>query len=353
VVLHEEEFLRATRGLLAALAEAPPVREGGARCSAFLAGVLEGSPGYMNFGTARVDGLVTCSARPLEKPLNVAVHPHFQGALGNRTFTLGPYIVSVWGGRPILPFAYPVIDEGGRLLSILISSVDLSVVTEREKDILKQLPRNSVYVRLDESGTVLTAHPGTAVFRPGKTVDPAFFGKMSGERSGMFRAAGADGVERLLIFSSLRGRSFDRGGFVMLGTPTAAFSEGPMRLLARNLSVLSLVALAGFAIVWFAGNAMIARPVEALTEASKRMAAGDLSVRSGLGNVPGEFGHLARMFDATAAALERGQEESRRMQEELRASMIEARNEKARSEAIIAGIGDGINIVDRNFRVLY
>jgi HAMP domain-containing protein len=120
-----------------------------------------------------------------------------------------------------------------------------------------------------------------------------------------------------------------------------------MRLLARNLSVLSLVALAGFAIVWFAGNAMIARPVEALTEASKRMAAGDLSVRSGLGNVPGEFGHLARMFDATAAALERGQGSPAEAGE---AAGLDVRGpqREARSEAIIAGIGDGINIGTAN-----
>ncbi|MBE0602221.1 MAG: PAS domain-containing protein, partial [Deltaproteobacteria bacterium] len=353
VVLHEEEVIRATHRLMAALAEVPEVREGGKRCGEFMNGVLAGSPGYVNFGVARLDGQVVCSGFPLEKPLNVHDLSHFQGALRDRSFTVGRYSMSVRGGKSTLPFAYPVTDERGRLSSVLLASIDQSAVTEMEAEIKGQAPDGTICMRLDEDGTVLSAFPASPAFPVGKAIGPSVIGRMSGKRNGTFRARGPDGVERLMVFSSLRGQSFDRGGVVLLGVPIATFSAEPVRLLVRSLTVLSLVALITFAIVWFAGNVLIVRPMQTLTDASKRMAAGDLSVRTGLESVPGEFGQLGRTFDEAVDALERGQAESRGMQERLRAAVAEARNERARSEAIIAAIGEGINIVDRNFRVLY
>lgn len=45
--------------------------------------------------------------------------------------------------------------------------------------------------------------------------------------------------------------------------------------------------------------------------------------------------------------------ERRRMEMELNAAVVRAEDEKARSDSIIAAIGDGISIQDRDFRILY
>jgi len=74
------------------------------------------------------------------------------------------------------------------------------------------------------------------------------------------------------------------------------------------------------AILWFGGNTLIVRPVGALVDATKRLAGGDLSVRTKLPSTQGELGQLARAFDEMAEELERKQDESQRMQEALRES---------------------------------
>jgi PAS domain S-box-containing protein len=83
------------------------------------------------------------------------------------------------------------------------------------------------------------------------------------------------------------------------------------------------------------------------------MAAGDLKVRAELTSAQGEIGELGRAFDEMAEELQRRQDESRKMQETLRVSVAKAESEKAKTEAIIAGIGDGISIQDRDYRIIY
>jgi PAS domain S-box-containing protein len=353
VVLHEEGTVRGTKILMAALADVAAVRGGGAGCNEFLAGVLRNSPGYVNFGVARTDGRVVCSAIPLTAPVDMKGLPHFEGALKGRSFAMGRHIVGRIVGRHIVPVAYPVIDGGDRVSAVLFASLDLFAVTKLEIEIAEKTPMDSVYMKLDDEGVVVTAYPESSLFPVGSRLERSLFGKFSREREATFRDTGADGIERLYLASRYQEQFSGPGGYVLLGVPVRPIFEESRRRLAGNLAVLSLIGAAGFGILWLAGNAMIARPVRVLTEASRRLGAGDLSVRTGLGSVPGEFGQLGRAFDETAAALERGRDESRRMQEELRAAATAAENERAKSEAVIAGIGDGINIVDRDFRILY
>jgi signal transduction histidine kinase/HAMP domain-containing protein/ActR/RegA family two-component response regulator len=66
--------------------------------------------------------------------------------------------------------------------------------------------------------------------------------------------------------------------------------------------------VAGFlavAAAWYGGEKFILRHVNALLLATKRLAAGDLSSRTGVLNEPGEMGELANSFDAMAESLER------------------------------------------------
>src|SRR5690348_9899804 len=66
--------------------------------------------------------------------------------------------------------------------------------------------------------------------------------------------------------------------------------------------ILGLLALAA---AWFGGERFILRQVRRLHQATVRLASGDLTARTGLGNDPGEFGILARTFDEMAESLEK------------------------------------------------
>ena len=81
-----------------------------------------------------------------------------------------------------------------------------------------------------------------------------------------------------------------------------AFAE-VRRLLVQQLVWVGVVTGMALGAAWAVGNRVILRRMQALVQATQRLAAGDLRARTGLPHGPGEFSHLAQAFDAMAAAI--------------------------------------------------
>jgi signal transduction histidine kinase len=75
--------------------------------------------------------------------------------------------------------------------------------------------------------------------------------------------------------------------------------------LARNLAGLGLVALLTLAVAWFGSDLAVLRPMRVLVKTVGRLAAGDLTARTGLASQTGEVGQLAQAFDDMAGNLSR------------------------------------------------
>ena len=351
---HEEEATRETHRKLAMLADVPIVLEGGKLADEFLARFLKNNPEYTNFGVIRPDGQVIASAVPLiNASLNFSDRPYFQNALKNKSFSVGEYQIGRMSGKPTMPFGYPVIDRQGKVIAVVFAGMDISLVKDFETEIGVQTPENSTYVKLDNDGAVLTSYPAAQLFGRGHPLEKSLFERISTNKTGMFQAVGMDGVDRLYLFSPLRGPLNKEGGYALLGIPAKGLFVEVNRLLVMDLTVLSVVVVLFLTIMWFGGNILIVRPAGILADAAKRLAAGDLSARTKLPSTQGELGQLAWTFDEMAEELQRRQDDSLRMQDELRVAAVNAENERARTEAIIAGIGDGISIQDRDYKVIY
>ena len=126
-----------------------------------------------------------------------------------------------------------------------------------------------------------------------------------------------DGVPRLYAFMPLHGAT-KPDAYLAIGIPTqVAFAE-VNRILTRNLIWLGLVAVLALAAAWVGGDLFILRSVNALLNATRRLTAGDLSVRTGLRYRDGEVDQLARAFDQMAETLQRREAEVKRAEEALR-----------------------------------
>jgi signal transduction histidine kinase/HAMP domain-containing protein/ActR/RegA family two-component response regulator len=79
--------------------------------------------------------------------------------------------------------------------------------------------------------------------------------------------------------------------------PWASFSVGLLALIAA----------------WFGGEHFILRQVQALSDAAKRLAKGDLTARTGLKKAEGELGQLAKTFDEMAEALQQRMKEGEKL----------------------------------------
>jgi PAS domain S-box-containing protein len=325
-ILHEEEVIRETHRILSVLAEVPFVRDGGNRSDEFLARFLKSSPAYANFGIARLDGRVVASALPMKEPVNISDRLYFKETLRTRAFSVGQYQVGRITETPVINFGYPLLGPQGNVTGIVFAALNLSLVTQFESLIDVQTPKDSTYVKLDGNGAVLTSYPESQMFGRGHPLEKSLFEKISKEKRGTFQAVGADGVERLYLFSSFLGPLNKNEGYALLGIPARELFTEVNRVLVVELAALAVIGVLFLAVAWLGGDSLIVRPVGALVDATKRLAGGDLTARSGLVSKEGEIGELGRAFDEMAERLERGDHESRRMQEKVRESEERFRN---------------------------
>src|SRR5215468_10313785 len=79
---------------------------------------------------------------------------------------------------------------------------------------------------------------------------------------------------------------------------TGTEQDMPWTILSGCTGLLALAA------AWFGGERFVLRQVRQLYSAARQLAAGDLTVRTGLSPTQGELGQLARTFDQMAASLE-------------------------------------------------
>ncbi|MGZ9136696.1 MAG: PAS domain S-box protein [Candidatus Deferrimicrobiaceae bacterium] len=314
-MIQEEVILEETRGILATLAKIPAVGKGEEDCSTLLSGLLKNYPRYINFAAARPDGEVVCSAVPFHRPVSVADRPYFRSALENRLFSVGQYQGDRITGKSSINFGYPVSGRNAEVTGVVFAALDLSHLTKLEFAVDAQTPENSTYVKLDSDGTVLSAYPETQLFGVGNPLEKSLFERITKEKNGSFEGKGTDGVERLYLFSALNSSLFKDRVYVLLGIPKKGLFAECDRVLVRNLAVVAGMVLLALMATWFGGSILIVRPVGSLVKASKRLASGDLTARTGLRTTQGELGLLGMAFDNLAEELQRGQDVSRRMQE--------------------------------------
>src|SRR5919106_3302913 len=77
-----------------------------------------------------------------------------------------------------------------------------------------------------------------------------------------------------------------------------------MEGLAVGAEIIGLGAVFALVLAWLGGDLFIVRRTRALVAATRRLAAGDLSSRTGVPYGRGEIGQLARAFDEMAAGLQ-------------------------------------------------
>ncbi len=122
-----------------------------------------------------------------------------------------------------------------------------------------------------------------------------------------YYATNTNALERMTKFSSLRARLV---GVVFLAVApawavaylvlrhTGVESDLPWMALSVGIGLLALGA------AWFGGEHFVLRQIRVLYVAARKLAAGDLSSRTGLAKETGELGDLARTFDGMASTLE-------------------------------------------------
>ena len=135
----------------------------------------------------------------------------------------------------------------------------------------------------------------------------AVYDSMLARRHGVVDAAGLDGVRRVWIFRAMPSPA-GRVVFLSVGIPATPIASAANATLVRSALTLACTVLLVVLAAWWAARRFVMRDVHALLGATERIAAGDLSSRSGITARHGELGRLADAFDGMASKLEHRQE---------------------------------------------
>ncbi len=301
-----DEVVETTSALLAALAQLPDIRAATpGRCQALLQARLSRHLYYANLGVVGPDGLLRCSALPFTPPVDLSDRAYFQLAVSARGFVVGEYQVGRVTGRATLNFGYPLLDERDRVLGVLFAAVDLRWLNEVAANIASALPSGATLTLLDREGTVLVRYPDPDRW-VGKTVPeaPLLAAMVAGPAEGTVEVPGLDGRARFVGYRHLQpgeGRIL----YLAASVPRQVAMEPVDAAFTSNLATLFLVTVAGMVVAWSTATRLILHPMDALAGAVRRLAAGDLSARTGWRGGPGEIAQLAGAFDEMAESLQR------------------------------------------------
>lgn len=349
IALQEDNLINTTRQLLIALAHFPGLADGEATaCNALFAGLREKHyERYANIGAANPNGDVFCSAIPLTHPINIGDHKYIQNTVKEQEFTIGSYQIGRITGKPSVNFAYPVIDKMGNTKGVVFAAMNLEWFGQVESDVQARLPKDTTITKVDGNGIILAFanhyDHEELVGKPFPIKSLVAAIKTQGE--GVFEAMDSNGIPRIYAFKALQSKIVSGKIYVIVGVPAeVAFAE-INHVMARNLTLIGLVALFGLAAVWFGGDRLILRPVNALVDVTRRLSNGDLGARSGIPYQRGELGQLFRAFDEMAETLQRQENDRKQAEEAIR---VLAQNWQATFDAI----GDAVCVMDKEAVIL-
>ncbi|MGE0443912.1 MAG: ATP-binding protein [Vicinamibacterales bacterium] len=265
---------------------------------------------YINLGVVSTAGTVVCGTDPV-LGLGVSDRQFFRDAMETRAFTVGEVLQGRRTGRMLLNYALPVL-QGTEVKSIAIAALNIAWLGESLGRIAVE--PGAGLALLDRTGTVIVKQPAGQWF--GDQLDPADFDAMAERRVMHAIRPGPDGRERHYAFSWVGGRR-DMLAVAGLVEDETAGIAGAGFLTAVLILLGGGVLAAGLAFVF--AERQIGRPIVQLVRGARRLATGDLSVRTGVDSGAAELRELSASFDQMAATL---QDRERRARESQRLEAI-------------------------------
>jgi signal transduction histidine kinase len=285
-------------------------------CRPLLAELLSRSPEYASISIAAPTGDVVCTGGLLTGSINLGDREYFQRALTTRDVAMSGYLLGRISKKAALAIAYPAIDARGTVSAVVVIGLDLRSLNHLAAD--AQLPQGSTLLVIDRAGVILARHPHGEEW-VGKQVSDAPLAKaiLTKHGEGTIADTGLDGVPRLYGLTRLSATPDAGEVYLAVGIPRSVALAEPNRALVRNLVLLGVIGVLVLVGARVVAERLVLRRTEALTAATKRLAAGDLGARTGLPGDDSELGHLARSFDEMAEAVEQRTAERARAAAEL------------------------------------
>lgn len=284
-----QRTLADSEAMLTRLAARPLVRAlDPKRCDPIVAEFVPLNPEYLTLDVRDLHGNLVCSHLPAPAtPLSASESRWFQSALRSGVFKVSGVIVGARTGKKLAVLSYPVRDDAGSAIGLVILAVDLLRLNEQ---LLASTPKNVVVAVVDSTLSLVlrSAEPQRYI---GTRLSPDARDPAGGAREGFGVATGRDGVLRPYAFATLPGLDWTVSAGVPGNEAFAPYDSAVTKTIAIGLGVLLFSGL----LVWRLSAAIVV-PIARLRQTAARVTAGDETARADV-NGPPEIRSVAREFN--------------------------------------------------------
>ena len=290
--------------VLLSIVNAPGLVEGKTTdCHRYLKTLREQLFIYGNLGLIGLDGYFRCHS------LNDGLIPYagdrafFKQTLASRGFVAGEYFMGRALGKPVLPFAMPVMNSAGNVSAVAFVSMDLNEMSKAIAAL--PLPPGSRLVITDRQGVVLAVNPQKSSMVGKQVPSPVLQEAVKTMRAGIAESPDPQGRTRIYSFLPSR-KSADSPFFVAVSADREAVLAPVYKQLRFEFAALTLLALLSGWLAWMLGGRAIVKPAAAILDATRQLQQGLLDVRipTELMHEGGEFAQIAAGFNLMAQSLQ-------------------------------------------------
>lgn len=250
-------------------------------------------------------GRAVCTSDVQVSAQSFSDRDYFKDVLASRSFVLSDYIISRLSGKSVIVAVMPRL-QNGRVASVLTASIDLNWLSRLAAETLGRSGAEMLLV--DAAGTVIAAYPNTEAWL-GNTLAsrPKFWQALKGP-DGVMESALLDGEPRLISHVHLPGTG---AVLTVMRKRDDVLAPANSSAIEAVLKILMVGSICLFA-VWWGGEQLVLRPIDALTQGAARIGAGDLDARVVANGFSPELRALAESFNSMATRLAEHDEELKR-----------------------------------------
>jgi PAS domain S-box-containing protein len=325
----QQAVVAGVQQLLSIIALLPEVQSRDASATgALLSDLLKKNPLISSIGISDMSGLIWASATPYEGAVSVADRKYFRNAVLSGRFSSGEFSVGRIVKRPVINFAQPIMNASNELTSVIAVSLNLDYIQSLFEKI--HLPAGSSFGLLDHQGIILyrdSRDPFSEQLVGKRDSREELFTKMvEGPDEGTYEAMGNDGKVRLTAYKKLRlPHESQPYLYIRSSIPKASVVSAANAMILRNMAALITIFAIGMILAVYLGKRLIVEPITKLTEASRQLAAGPVTVNVSEQLKDSELGELAQAFDDMVQALLRKEKEQLASEEGLRVAHARAK----------------------------
>jgi signal transduction histidine kinase len=188
---------------------------------------------------------------------------------------------------------------------------------------------------ISQEGRILNCYPSGQWCRDKSPSGDGIVQAILREGRGTIELRESDGVDRLYAFSPLS-EIVDIGIYVAMGVPLSVLYDAAGKVLVFQFIGLWSVTLLILWLVWFGGNALIIKPIDAMVQTAQQLAGGNSNVHTAQNRHRGELGRLSRALDEMAQALDNRRVQLEQHQQQLRLLASQLVNVEERERRRIA-----------------